>query len=264
MFYSLPSVFIAVAAVGATLVTDECIRSRGVDYRGLRQTSSAGSDCLNWINATRDYDTTVHADAETGVGDHSYCRNPDASDAPWCYVSGPDGDVLRQACAIASCSDQSSAPEGPESPDPSPAPTARLPEIFGPARSVPAQGEVAAVQPVRGGSQWVRTGPKKKKDLGTLGYVLGIIMMAIIILLGVGITLGYFYKRGMDLKKQQEQRRYEREMQRITLPLSAFTNATCELVDENTIVITAEQPSGQDGAITGGDPLLAQAVTPGA
>lgn len=27
------------------------------------------------------------------------------------------------------------------------------------------------------------------------GYVLGIIMMAIIIILGVGITIGYFYKR---------------------------------------------------------------------
>lgn len=38
-----------------------------------------------------------------------------------------------------------------------------------PAKSGPAQGEVAAVQPVMGISQRVRTLPKKKKDLGTLG-----------------------------------------------------------------------------------------------
>lgn len=112
-------------------------------------------------------------------------------------------------------------------------------------------------------SQRVRTGPKKKKDLGTLGYVLGILMMAIIIVLGVGITFGYFYKRGRDLKKQHEQRVYEREMQRITLPLSAFSNPTCELIDENTIEITAEHETSP--VQEGGDPLMGQhAGTPGA
>lgn len=75
-----------------------------------------------------------------------------------------------------------------------------------------------------------------------------------------------FAFRGRDLKKQHEQRVYEREMQRITLPLSAFSNPTCELVDENTIVITAEHETTpvQDDA-DGGDPLMAQqAGTPGA
>lgn len=73
-------------------------------------------------------------------------------------------------------------------------------------------------------------------------------------------------RRGRDLKKQHEQRVYEREMQRITLPLSAFSNPTCELVDENTIVITAESDATpvQEGP-EGGDPLMGQqAVTPGA
>lgn len=32
-------------------------------------------------------------------------------------------------------------------------------------------------------------------SFGSSGYVIGILMMAIIIVLGVGITLGYFYKR---------------------------------------------------------------------
>lgn len=72
--------------------------------------------------------------------------------------------------------------------------------------------------------------------------------------------------RGQDLKKQHEQRVYEREMQRINLPLSAFSNPTCELVDENTIVITAEHettPVQED--MDGEDPLMGQqAGTPGA
>ena len=55
-------------------------------------------------------------------------------------------------------------------------------------------------------------------------------------------------------------------MQRITLPLSAFSNPTCELVDENTIVITAEnEQSPTQDTVEGGDPLMGQqAGTPGA
>lgn len=55
-------------------------------------------------------------------------------------------------------------------------------------------------------------------------------------------------------------------MQRINLPLSAFSNPTCELIDENTIVITAEHettPVQED--MDGEDPLMGQqAGTPGA
>uniref|UniRef100_A0A8B9H200 Phosphoinositide-3-kinase interacting protein 1 n=1 Tax=Astyanax mexicanus TaxID=7994 RepID=A0A8B9H200_ASTMX len=144
-------------------------------------------------------------------------------------------------------------------------PTSGGAESFEEPKSVPAQAEGAAGPSVMGVSQRVRTGPKKKKDLGTLGYVLAILMMGIIILLGVGITVGYFYKRGRDLKKQHEQRVYEREMHRITLPLSAFANPTCELVDENTIVISAEpsERTPQD-TVEGGDPLMDPAGTPGA
>lgn len=37
------------------------------------------------------------------------------------------------------------------------------------------------------------------------GYVIGILMMAIIIILGVGITLGYFYKRSVSKSQQGHQ-----------------------------------------------------------
>lgn len=103
----------------------------------------------------------------------------------------------------------------------------RMVETFENTDSFPSQVEGAAVQPVKGVRQQVRSGPKKKKDLGTLGkcwvdqnlklhprtekfmgilvvfaslagYVLAVFMMAIIILLGGGITMGYFYKRSVQ------------------------------------------------------------------
>lgn len=238
--------------------TNECVKLKGVDYRGNQQISSSGLICVNWNNATKDYNVEEHPDSQTGVGDHNYCRNPDLAERPWCYINGPDGIIQRDFCNIETCPDQSTAA----------APTAgsRRPETSPSTRKMDsAQGAGAEAPSVLGVSQRVRKGPQKKKDLGPLGYVLAILMMAVIIILGAGITVGYFYKRGRDLKKQHEQRAYEREMQRINLPLSAFSNPTCELVDENTIVITAEQESTpvQDG-VEGGDPLMGPAGTPGA
>ncbi|XP_068559849.1 phosphoinositide-3-kinase-interacting protein 1 [Cebidichthys violaceus] len=266
MFFSL-HVFLSVTMVESSASNEnDCMRSNGVEYRGELQSSSSGLACLTWINTRRDYDDKLHPDSQTGVGDHNYCRNPDSSKRPWCYIAGPDGAVQRQFCAVDTCNEQQATVVPAEAESLKPTGTIPSTESFQAAKTRASQGEVAAVQPVMGISQRVRTGPKKKKDLGTLGYVIGILMIAIIILLGVGITFGYFYKRGRDLKKQHEQRVYEREMQRITLPLSAFSNPTCELVDENTIVITAEHETThvQDG-VEGGDPLMGQqAGTPGA
>uniref|UniRef100_A0A3P9H643 Thyroid adenoma-associated protein homolog n=1 Tax=Oryzias latipes TaxID=8090 RepID=A0A3P9H643_ORYLA len=263
LFFSLQLVFLSAGVVGSSASAQtDCVRSVGLDYRGKQQSSSSGLACLNWINITRDYDAEIHPDSQTGAGDHNYCRNPDASERPWCYVAGPDGTIQRQFCTIETCKEQTSAAPV-ETVSSGPTGSTASEESFQPARSRISQAEVAAVQPVMGISQRVHTGPRKKKDLGTTGYVLAILMMAIIIILGVGITLGYFYKRGRDLKKQHDQRVYEREMQRITLPLSAFYNPTCELIDENTIVITAEPETTpvQEGE----DPLMGQhAGTPGA
>lgn len=233
------------------------MKSNGVSYRGNQQSTSSGLTCMNWKNSTRDYDVELHPDSLTGVGDHNYCRNPDSAERPWCYISGPDETTQREFCNIETCTDQTTV----AAPDSGSPPT----ETTSPEKKGPAQGARGETPFMMGVSQRVHKGPQKKKDLGTVGYVLGILMMAVIIMLGAGITVGYFYKRGRDLKKQHEQQAYEREMQRISLPLSAFSNPTCELVDENTIVITAEQENTpvQDEA-DGGDPLMGPAGTPGA
>ncbi|KAL9834441.1 phosphoinositide-3-kinase-interacting protein 1 isoform 3-T3 [Geothlypis trichas] len=200
--------------------------------------------------------------AEALDEDHNSCRNPDGHAAPWCYVQGATGIPERRSCDIAQCSADAAASTAP-------VPTAEVgasqedEQVFEPADTLPSRSEAAAVQPVIGISQRVQMNSREKKDLGTLGYVLGLIMMVIIITIGAGIVLGYIYKRGKDLKEKHEQKVYEREMQRITLPLSAFSNPTCELVDENTIVVQPSQTPVEDTR-DGSGPLMGQAGTPGA
>ncbi|XP_019718234.1 phosphoinositide-3-kinase-interacting protein 1 [Hippocampus comes] len=262
MFLSLHIVFLSAAFVDSSFLNadqKECIDSNGVSYRGDKASSSSGLPCLNWT------DTSTQYDPHTGVGDHNYCRNPDSSERPWCYIAAPDGIVQKQFCSIEPCQELTST-NAPESESDGPTGATLDPNTDLPSKTRSSLGEAAGVQPVMGISQRVHTGPKKKKDLGTLGYALGIIMMVVIIVLGAGITFGYFYKRGRDLKKQHEQRVYEREMQRITLPLSAFSNPTCELVDENTIVVMAEhETTPVQGEVEGEDLLMGQqAGTPGA
>ncbi|XP_069789742.1 phosphoinositide-3-kinase-interacting protein 1-like isoform X3 [Narcine bancroftii] len=128
-----------------------------------------------------------------------------------------------------------------------------------PAESVPQVDDQVtsdAQQSAGGSSTTARQSTKRKKDLGVLGQVLAIGMIVIIILLGSGIAVGYVCKRGHDLKKQQEQRACEREIQRIMLPLSAFSNPGCELDDEVTVVMVS--PQTQTGENEAG------ASTPGA
>ncbi|XP_075023582.1 phosphoinositide-3-kinase-interacting protein 1 isoform X1 [Calonectris borealis] len=237
---------------------EECLRGNGASYRGSRRVASGGAPCLNWLAVRSGPGAALPAAV---AEDHSSCRNPDGDAAPWCYIRGAAGVPERRPCDIAPCSDARAAT--------APVPTAavgtsqEVDQVFEPADTLPSRSEAAAVQPVIGISQRVQMNSKEKKDLGTLGYVLGLIMMVIIIAIGAGIVLGYIYKRGKDLKEKHEQKVYEREMQRITLPLSAFTNPACELVDENTIVVHTNQTPVED-THDGSGPLMGQAGTPGA
>ncbi|XP_006869333.1 PREDICTED: phosphoinositide-3-kinase-interacting protein 1 [Chrysochloris asiatica] len=239
-----------------------CFWDNGHLYRADQPSPAPGLRCLNWLHAQ-----SGSSAPKAGTGDHNYCRNPDHDPrGPWCYVNGEAGAPEKRPCEDLSC------PETPSQVPPT-AVTERVeeaPEVpqeddvqaFPPANALPAHSEAAAVQPVIGISQRVRMNSKEKKDLGTLGYVLGITMMVIIIAIGGGIVLGYTYKRAKDLKTQHEQKACEREMHRITLPLSAFTNPTCEIVDEKMVVVHASQTPVdlQEGSA----PLMDQAGTPGA
>ncbi|KAF6082489.1 phosphoinositide-3-kinase interacting protein 1 [Phyllostomus discolor] len=239
-----------------------CFWDNGHLYRADQPAPAPGLRCLNWLDAH----SPLASAPESGAGNHSYCRNPDQDPhGPWCYVSGEAGAPEKRRCEDLSCPEtisqdlSTSRTEAEETPE---VPSGDEVQVFAPANALPAGSEAAAVQPVIGISQRVRVNSKEKKDLGTLGYVLGITMMVIIIGVGAGIVFGYTYKRGKDLKEQHDQKMCEREMQRITLPLSAFTNTTCEIVDEKTVVVHAsETPVDlQEGSA----PLMGQAGTPGA
>ncbi|XP_019349193.1 phosphoinositide-3-kinase-interacting protein 1 isoform X1 [Alligator mississippiensis] len=245
------------ALVAAARAAEECVRGSGVSYRGGQQRAAGGAPCLNWLDVQRGSGAALLTVSEN----HSSCRNPDGAATPWCYVRGAAGGPERSPCAIGPCPATTSTAvqvrtDGAEV-------AQELDQVFESADTLPSRSEAAAVQPVIGISQRVRMKSKEKEDLGTVGYVLGIMMMVIIISIGAGIVLGYIYKRGRDLKAQQEQKAQEREMQRITLPLSAFTNPVCELVDEKTIEVHTNQTpveETQDGNV----PLMGQAGTPGA
>ncbi|XP_011382583.1 phosphoinositide-3-kinase-interacting protein 1 [Pteropus vampyrus] len=239
-----------------------CFWDNGHLYQAHRPYPTPGLRCLNWL----DTQSSLASAPKESTGNHSYCRNPDKDPhGPWCYVSGESGTPEKRPCEDLRCPETTSqdlptSMTGTE--EVSKVPGGDEVQVFAPANVPPAGSEAAAVQPVIGISQRVRVNSKEKKDLGTLGSVLGITMMVIIIAMGAGIVLGYTYKRGKDLKEQQEQKECEREMQRITLPLSAFSNPTCEIVDEKTVVVHTNQTPVdlQEGSA----PLMGQAGTPGA
>uniref|UniRef100_A0A7M4E9Y5 Phosphoinositide-3-kinase interacting protein 1 n=1 Tax=Crocodylus porosus TaxID=8502 RepID=A0A7M4E9Y5_CROPO len=233
---------------GASPLSAECVRGSGVSYRGGHQRAAGGAPCLNWL------------DVQRGSGaNHSSCRNPDGAAAPWCYVRGRAGPLpLRRDCPCAKPCPTAVTPVNSSSEV-----AQEMDQVFESADTLPSRSEAAAVQPVIGISQRVRMKSKEKEDLGTLGKVLGIIMMVIIISIGAGIVVGFFWKRRRDLKAQQEQEAQEREMQRIMLPLSAFTNPVCELVDEKTIEVHTNQTPVEETQ-DGNAPLMGQAGTPGA
>ncbi|XP_039996358.1 hepatocyte growth factor activator isoform X3 [Xiphias gladius] len=83
----------------------ECYNSRGKGYRGLVSITASGARCLPW-NSDLLHDElhvgTVVASSLRGLGEHSYCRNPDGDKMPWCYTLY-DGAISWEYCDIPSC-----------------------------------------------------------------------------------------------------------------------------------------------------------------
>ncbi|XP_060678941.1 kremen protein 2-like, partial [Hemiscyllium ocellatum] len=85
----------------------ECYRVNGADYRGQQNLTSVenGTPCLFWNRTGRHaYNTLKYPNAEWGLGNHNYCRNPDGDVQPWCYVSETDEGIYWKYCHIPSCS----------------------------------------------------------------------------------------------------------------------------------------------------------------
>ncbi|XP_070570506.1 low-density lipoprotein receptor-related protein 2-like isoform X2 [Ptychodera flava] len=63
----------------------------GYDYRGKVNTTVSGRHCQKWSSQTpHSHNRTDEFYSNTGLGDHSYCRNPDNEAGIWCYTTDPD------------------------------------------------------------------------------------------------------------------------------------------------------------------------------
>nr|XP_006825401.1 PREDICTED: apolipoprotein(a)-like [Saccoglossus kowalevskii] len=70
---------------------DECFKEPDVsDYRGKVSTTISGKTCQKWTDQTPHSHTRTPANFPTaGLGNHNYCRNPDAEVQTWCYTTTP-------------------------------------------------------------------------------------------------------------------------------------------------------------------------------
>ncbi|XP_053341852.1 phosphoinositide-3-kinase-interacting protein 1-like [Clarias gariepinus] len=194
-----------ILAAGSSVIR-ECIELNGSSYKGVKQISSSGQSCLHWLEISNAYNLSLGLSADPGEWNHSYCRNPDASGKPWCFVTAQEKGFERQDCILETC---------PVNTQP---PNVHL-----------ALGKSVTVKPDPGLSRR----PSKKNDPGALGYTLAALLMVIIIVPGTGIAVIYFYKKSLKLKMQQKQRAHDQEMHRLNLQQSAFCNAACDLTDES-------------------------------
>uniref|UniRef100_A0A8C7W0K5 trypsin n=1 Tax=Oncorhynchus mykiss TaxID=8022 RepID=A0A8C7W0K5_ONCMY len=83
----------------------ECYDNKGTDYRGVVNTTVSGAHCLPW-NSDLLHDElhmgTVERATLRGLGEHSYCRNPDGDKMPWCYTLN-DRAISWENCDVPSC-----------------------------------------------------------------------------------------------------------------------------------------------------------------
>ncbi|XP_046905082.1 hepatocyte growth factor activator isoform X2 [Hypomesus transpacificus] len=82
-----------------------CYHDKGADYRGVVATTVAGARCLPW-NSELLHDElcvdTVDSAPLRGLGEHSFCRNPDGDKMPWCYTLNA-GAISWENCDVPSC-----------------------------------------------------------------------------------------------------------------------------------------------------------------
>ncbi|XP_067325052.1 hepatocyte growth factor activator isoform X1 [Anolis sagrei] len=89
--------------------SQECKYGNGLNYRGIVKKTVSGNNCLPWNSNLLNADL-VENPVQLGLGAHSYCRNLDDDEKPWCYFI-KDNTVSWEYCNITSCGWKVSLPE---------------------------------------------------------------------------------------------------------------------------------------------------------
>ncbi|XP_072371815.1 hepatocyte growth factor activator-like isoform X2 [Scyliorhinus torazame] len=82
-----------------------CYADNGMSYKGTEDESSSLIECMPWNEdflRDRLNISSLEEALQLGLGDHSYCRNPDGDEKPWCYIM-LDNHVSWEHCDIAKC-----------------------------------------------------------------------------------------------------------------------------------------------------------------
>ncbi|KAG8436197.1 hypothetical protein GDO86_007342 [Hymenochirus boettgeri] len=72
-----------------TEMTSTCFKERGVGYRGKANTTTSGIPCQSWDSQTPHNHRFLPEKYPCKGLDENYCRNPDGSEAPWCFTTQP-------------------------------------------------------------------------------------------------------------------------------------------------------------------------------
>ncbi|XP_063296779.1 hepatocyte growth factor-like protein isoform X1 [Pelobates fuscus] len=71
-------------------VTSNCFKERGEGYRGRASFTTSGIPCQRWDSQTPHKHRFTPEKYPCKGLDENYCRNPDGSEAPWCFTTNPN------------------------------------------------------------------------------------------------------------------------------------------------------------------------------
>uniref|UniRef100_A0A4W3GEY2 Macrophage stimulating 1 n=1 Tax=Callorhinchus milii TaxID=7868 RepID=A0A4W3GEY2_CALMI len=69
---------------------DECFKRHGIGYRGTVNKTTSGTPCQPWNSQVPHQHQLTPENYPCKGLEENYCRNPDGSEAPWCFTSDPD------------------------------------------------------------------------------------------------------------------------------------------------------------------------------
>ncbi|XP_070541653.1 apolipoprotein(a)-like [Ptychodera flava] len=99
MWFLLATLFVVAEVVESGPLNEVYYETDGSDYRGTISTTINGRTCQEWTEQSpHSHSRTPENYPSSGLGEHSYCRNPDGVDGAWCYTT--DGSVRWEYCDI--------------------------------------------------------------------------------------------------------------------------------------------------------------------